>query len=262
MRKTKLPLQLIIDLLREGKIAQLIFLLRIRSLTRNGTIYYNGMQDLAGRMGMSRQTCSKHIRFLMDRGIIRKHNGNYTLVSAYKLAKKYTGKNQTQRVITISVSPNRSEQLDIVRAEVLRSGLDQQNYRKREKEEYKRLQEKEQSGANMTREEVKRFLALRKKIGSNPETPFQAGYSNGQIGLLFNRSASTGKRAKVRLRKSGRIRTRRQFERLFQTTEEGFRHFRANYEGSDRGSFFFKEGWVLKETGNSIEMLEGIPVMQ
>lgn len=117
-----LPIGLIKRAQSEDWIRSLSYFVRFKSLYQNNTHYNFTLRSLANRVGCSPACLSHHLKILGKAGIIRYHQKNLTFPGLRKLREQFEDK-------SIGVPVDRENQVEILRAQLIRLNLGNQAYR-------------------------------------------------------------------------------------------------------------------------------------
>lgn len=116
-----LPIKLIKQANQEGWFRSLAYFVRMKSLYVNNTHYNYNLRSLAKRLNCSPACLSHHLKELKSRGLVGDHSGNMTFKGYRKLG-------QIWGIKSIGVPVNHNNQLDLLRAQIIRFNLQQQEY--------------------------------------------------------------------------------------------------------------------------------------
>lgn len=116
-----LPIGLIKEAQSDGWLRSLAYYVRLKSLYKNNTHYNFSLRSLGERMGCSPACLAHHLRELGKHDLIRRHSRNMTFIGARKLQSKYGLK-------MIGVPVDRNNQLELLRAQLIRLNLGNQAY--------------------------------------------------------------------------------------------------------------------------------------
>jgi len=116
-----LPIKLIKQANDEGWFRSLAYFVRMKSLYVNNTHYNYNLRGLAKKLGCSIGCLSAHIKSLRGRGLVVEHSGNLTFKGYKKLQEDWGYK-----CIGVPVDP--SNQLNLLRAQIIRFNLQQQSF--------------------------------------------------------------------------------------------------------------------------------------
>lgn len=116
-----LPIKLIRKANEEGWFRSLAYFVRLKSLYVNNTHYDYNLRSLAKRMNCSPACLSHHLKELKSRGLVGDHSGNMTFKGYRKLGQDWGLK-------SIGVPVDHNNQLDLLRAQIIRFNLKQQEY--------------------------------------------------------------------------------------------------------------------------------------
>lgn len=116
-----IPIRLIKQANAEGWSRSLGYFVRMKALYVNNTHYRYNLRSLAKRLNCSHGCLSYHIRELKVRGLLTDHSGNMTFNGFKKLGKIWGHK-------AVGVPVDHKNQLDLLRAQIIRFNLQQQEY--------------------------------------------------------------------------------------------------------------------------------------
>jgi hypothetical protein len=117
-----LPIGLIKQAQADNWLRSLAYFVRLKSLYKNNTHYNFTLRSLAGRMRCSPAALAHHLKILKSQDLIRYHDRNLTFCGLKKLQAQYGEKN-------IGIPVDRQNQLEVLRAQLIRLNLGNQAYR-------------------------------------------------------------------------------------------------------------------------------------
>lgn len=116
-----LPVELIKKAEAENWLRSLGYFVRMKSLYVNNTHYRYNLRSLSSKLNCSPACLSFHIKELKSRGLVVEHSGNITFKGLKKISAIFGAKN-------IGVPVDHKNQLDLLRAQIIRFNLAQQEY--------------------------------------------------------------------------------------------------------------------------------------
>jgi DNA-binding Lrp family transcriptional regulator len=117
-----IPIKLIKSAHDQDWLRSLAYFVRLKSLYVNNTHYNFNLRGLAKKLGCSPASLSRHLKELRNRGLVVDHSGNLCFRGLRKLSViAEGGKN-------IGVPVDHKNQLDCLRAQLIRFNLSQQEY--------------------------------------------------------------------------------------------------------------------------------------
>lgn len=116
-----LPIGLIKEAQSDGWLRSLAYYVRLKSLYKNNTHYNFSLRSLGERVGCSPACLAHHLKELAKQDLIRRHSRNMTFVGARKLQSKFGLK-------MIGVPVDSKNQLELLRAQLIRLNLGNQAY--------------------------------------------------------------------------------------------------------------------------------------
>lgn len=116
-----LPVKLIKQANEENWFRSLAYFVRMKSLYVNNTHYGYNLRSLAKKLNCSPACLSYHIKELRIRGLVVDHSGNMTFKGLRKLGADWGYK-------AIGIPVDHTNQLDLLRAQIIRFNLQQQEY--------------------------------------------------------------------------------------------------------------------------------------
>lgn len=116
-----LPIKLIKQANTEGWFRSLAYFVRMKSLYVNNTHYNYNLRNLSKKLNCSPACLSHHIKQLRHRGLVADHSGNMTFKGFNRLGKLWGHK-------AVGVPVDHDHQLDLLRAQIIRFNLQQQEY--------------------------------------------------------------------------------------------------------------------------------------
>lgn len=119
-----LPIKLIKQANDEGWSRTLAYFIRMKSLYVNNTHYSYNLRGLAKKLGCSIGCLSVHMKALRSRGLVVDHSGNLTFKGYKKLQTDWGHK-------CIGVPVDHKNQLNLLRAQIIRFNLQQQEYNRK-----------------------------------------------------------------------------------------------------------------------------------
>lgn len=116
-----IPVKLIKEANDKGWLRELAYFVRMKSLYVNNTHYGYSLRSLGERLNVTPACLSHYIKNLKYRGLTVEHSGNMTFLGWRKLRSKYGDK-------FIGVPVDHENQLDLLRAQLIRFNLSSQKY--------------------------------------------------------------------------------------------------------------------------------------
>lgn len=116
-----IPVRLIKKAHEENWLRSLAYFVRMKSLYRNNTHYGKSLRGLAKKLNCTPPCLSHHLKQLKHHGLVVEHAGNLTFLGYNRLQAIEGGK-------SIGVPVDHANQLDLVRAQLIRFNLSAQKY--------------------------------------------------------------------------------------------------------------------------------------
>ena len=211
-----LPINLIKNAEDGCWLRSLSYFVRLKALYKNNTHYNYSLRSLAKNVGCSIGSLQFHLKVLNDKGLIRYHGNNITFLGLKKLSSAYGMNN-------IGVPVDEKKQHDILRGQIIRFNLAEQQYSINRIERHKRKGSNEKSETN--------YIGLTSK----------------GVGRLFGLSAGSGSRIRTSLVNLGVI----QMERMFTTISNGVTYHEYWYLKNNNlipAYSFFRDGNIKVQT--------------
>lgn len=210
----------------------LAYFVKLKSLYRNNTHYNFSLRSLGEKIKCSPACLSHHLKILEQKGLIKFHSKNITFIGLKKLSGIYGINN-------IAVPVDFKNQLDLLRAQIIRFNLTAQTHR------------------------IKKSGIQQRKKGFVPLTRFEkmnssyVGLSAKGIGNLFGLSQASGSRIRKKLSDMGLISVNRMYSVLLKGIDK--RDFNQLRNGFDIPYYsFIRDGKVLIERRPLMEYNIGI----
>jgi DNA-binding transcriptional ArsR family regulator len=231
---TWLPESLIQDAIDRKWEVSLSYFIRLRNFYNNNTFYNFTYRSISEKTGIPYAVLYRHLKRLQEKGLVRVHNGNLTLVGTEKLKKQW-GK----RITPIRKAENKQSTILNIQFTRILNNLHTQHYVAVKKDEIKQLQ----NPSFLNAKKAKTLIKARKKLNNESAINDYYMLSNQKFGSLNNRSKSTGLKIQKKMNAEGLLTSKRNIEKY---SEEKF-NIRAfynlclpsNYQLSSKG-FIFK----------------------
>lgn len=244
---TWLPEKVIEDAINNRWETSLSYFIILRSFYKNNTFYKFSYRNLSKQTNISYAVLNRHIRRLKDKGLVRFHNGNLTLVGNDKLKELYKSK-----LIAIPFADTKQKTVLNIQFTRIIKNLKQQKHIAVRKIETKKLQKP----TYLKPKTAKRLLKNKKLLLNNKkftEKSVNDYYmlSNKKFGILTNRSKSTGIAIQKRLNEFGLINSYKNVELYSEKTFDK----RAFYNLCLPSSYqLAKNGKIYRVLPNRIEI--------
>lgn len=116
-----IPIKLIKEAHQQDWLRSLAYFVRLKSLYVNNTHYNFNLRNLSKKLNCSPACLSHHLKLLIRRGLVVEHSGNISFRGLRKISELYGPKN-------IAVPIDHANQLDLLRAQIIRFNLATQEY--------------------------------------------------------------------------------------------------------------------------------------
>lgn len=197
--KTWLPHKLVKQAVEEGWINTLVYFVQLRKIHSKPLFYNYSLRKLSEPLKCSPTTLSYHLKIMAQKGLIKVTDSNLLLIGSYKLRIQYKS-----TLTPIKYSLNRKDQLNLIRYSLINNNLYQQN---------KAIQEKKNVISIHKAPKLRLLKKIIRKHGSlsNVETSLNEKLilSNMTVGVICNRSQSTGLKIQKALNKLKVVKTKR-----------------------------------------------------
>lgn len=228
-----IPVELIKRAEQFSWLRSLGYFVRMKRLYKNNTHYNYSLRSLAEKLKCSPACLSVHIKVLTHQGLIEFHAGNVTFLGLKRLQAKFKSNNVGVPAV------NHKNQLDFLRAQIIRFNLSAQSYNIKK------------SGIQLRK--AKKAVPFTRTEKTNSCYP---GLSAQGVGYLFGLSTASGSRVRKKLEIFGLLSSKRVYSILLRGINT------VDYINMKRGGqipiySFLKEGRVLVERRPHMEYIKG-----
>lgn len=254
-----IPVSLIHRAVKEDWIVTLAYWVWLK---KTGTVYKYSVRQLSKILKLSPATCSRHVKVMLDKGLVFKSGGNLTCTGTNKLKPYYKDKNgknhREEKVVKAPVVFNKGRQVAILRMYCIQTNLIKQGYIGNQKAEIIKIGRRQLRGrTGKLKRHTKNHIKLLRQYDT--AEALQDSYdpklrlSNIKVGQLIGRGQKTGQKLQQLLNKLGLLKVTQSFKRLCKMDYYTFLMFRIKQE-CRKLVYDFKTGWVLLQKLNTYEI--------
>jgi len=258
--KQWIPVSMLEDANHDNWLQSLAYFIMLKSKYQNQTIYAYKPKKIADLLGISYNTACYHLNVLEQKGLIKRHCGNLTLLGVEKQKKLFLNEKKfvSKLLTSILIAKDKKTQIDNIRAAIVILNLRRQSYVHNKKSETLHYSSCPIKG-NITKSEYEKMKYCYKKVQKEGGSQKFAKtinksvmMSNHKFGDTFGLSKYTGARIQKSMRKRGFIKSKPNYER-FQDCANLFA-FRHSYLPS---KYFYNDKFkcIYYQTANVIELL-------
>ena len=255
-----LPYHLVRRAADENWLNSLAYLVMIKSIYQNQTIYSYKPRKVADLLNISYNTIKFHVDILIEKGLIVMHKGNLTCIGVNKMKKSHLNKRgkESKLLVGVFIGNGRTDIVENLRATLIINNIKRQQFVLKKKSEIL-LSENPVASTLRTKVDYRRWKSdYNKLVKAGGAESFgktvnnDVMLSNFKFGSLINRSKSTGRKLQKKMREKRFIFTKTRFIKIAESKSKMTTSFFKSLQLPNNHLFSIKYNSIYIQTANLI----------